>query len=209
MRRTLLLCILLGAFLLVPVSADLFTDMNERVIAYNAHASEVPDPIKMLLGNDEIYGVITLNDGSMLLVRAVTKDAVALEFSKVAENIQVENVSYTAAEALAALRMSVGKMPEDIKFDVDKNGKVTTVDARIILQYAVGLTAEKNPTIVVRTDENTVRSIMDSDSPAKAFINAYDSKALTVEGVGVVKIITLAVGNAFFTLARMIGLVKI
>jgi hypothetical protein len=207
--RSFLLCLLILTLLLIPASADLFTDMNEKVIAYNAHASEVPDPIKMLLGNDEIYGVITLNDGSTLLVRAVTKDATVVEFSKVAEKVQVEYQNYSAAEALAALRMSVGKMPEDTKFDVDGNGKVSTVDARVILQYAVGLSAETNPTLVVRTDENTVRGIMDSNAPATAFFAAYDSNALTVEGVGVVKVITLAVGNTFLTIARMIGIVKI
>jgi hypothetical protein len=209
MKRMLMLCLIAGMVLLHPVSADLFTDMNERVAAYNAHATEVPDPIKMLLGNDEIYGIISQNDGSTLLVRMVTRDAVIEEFSKVAENIQVETVNFTAAEALEALRMAVGKTPEDEKFDVDRNGKVTTVDARIILQYAVGLSAEKNPTLVVRTDEDTLRGIMESDGPARAFITAYDGGTLSIEGVGVVKVITLAVGNAFFTIARMIGIVQI
>jgi hypothetical protein len=163
----------------------------------------------MLLGNDEIYGVITLSDGSTLLIRAVTKDAVVVEFSKVAEKVQVEYENYTAADALAALRMSVGKMPEDQKFDVDQSGKVSSVDARIILQHAVGLSSETNPTLIVRSDENTVRGIMDSENPVQDFFAAYDSGALTIEGVGMVKVITLAVGNAFLTIARMIGIVKI
>jgi hypothetical protein len=179
------------------------------VITYNEHASEVPDPIKMLLGNDEIYGVIAMNDGSTLLIRAVTKDAYVVEFGKVAEDVKVETLEFSAADALAALEMSVGKLPEDPKFDVDGNGKVSSVDARIILQYAVGLSSDTNPTIVVRTDENTVRSIMYGEDPVTAFFAAYDSGALKIEGVGVVKVITLAVGNTFLTIARMIGIVKI
>ena len=202
-----LICFLL--LLIHLVAADLFSEMNEQVITYNEHASEVPDPIKMLLGNDEIFGVIAMNDGSTLLIRAVTKDAYVVEFGKVAEDVKVETVEFSAADALAALEMSVGNLAEDPRFDVDGNGKVSSVDARIILQYAVGLSSDANPTIVVRTDENTVRSIMYGEDPVKTFFAAYDSGALKIEGVGVVKVITLAVGNTFLTIARMIGIVKI
>ncbi|MDH7594168.1 MAG: hypothetical protein QHG99_07455 [Methanomicrobiales archaeon] len=203
----LLICLLIG--FICPVSADFFTDLNEKVIEYNSHASNVPDPIKMVLGNDEIYGVITLNDGSTLLVRAVTKDAYITEFSKVAEKVKVERLEYSAADALAALRMSVGKTQEDSGFDVDGDGRISSKDARIILQYAVGLSSETNPTLVLTTDEGTARSIMYGEEPVKAFFAAYDSGALKIEGVGIVKMLTVAVGNAFLTIARMIGIVKI
>lgn len=203
----LLICLLIG--FIYPVSADFFADLNEKVNEYNGHAGSVPDPVKMLLGNDEIYGVITLSDGSTLLVRAVTKEAYITEFSKVAEKVKVERVEYSAADALAALRMSVGKMPEDSGFDVDGDGRVSSKDARIILQYSVGLSSETNPTIILTTDEATARSIMYGEEPVRAFFAAYDSGALKIEGVGIVKTLTLAVGNAFLTIARMIGIVKI
>ncbi len=203
----LLICLLFG--FICPASADFFAELNEKVIEYNAHAGEVPDPIKMLLGNDEIYGVIALNDGETLLVRAVTKEAYVVEFSKVAERVKVERVEYSAADALAALHMSVGRMPEDTAYDVDGSGKISSKDARIILQYAVGLSSGTNPTLVVTTDEQTARAIMYGEEPAKAFFAACDSGALKIEGVGIVKTITLAIGGAFLTIARMIGIVKI
>jgi hypothetical protein len=44
----------------------------------------------------------------------------------------------TAVDALCALRMAVGKIPEDLVMDVNGDGKVTSLDAREILQTAVG-----------------------------------------------------------------------
>jgi hypothetical protein len=43
----------------------------------------------------------------------------------------------TAADALCALEMAVGKIPEDLVMDVNGDGKVTSLDAREILQQAV------------------------------------------------------------------------
>ncbi len=42
-------------------------------------------------------------------------------------------------DALMALRMSIGKLPVDLILDVDKDNRVTVLDARWILQAATGL----------------------------------------------------------------------
>jgi len=44
----------------------------------------------------------------------------------------------TAGDALAALRMSVKLIPEKKTADVDRDGKITSSDARLILQKVVG-----------------------------------------------------------------------
>jgi hypothetical protein len=44
----------------------------------------------------------------------------------------------TAADALCALKMSVGNREEDLKMDMDKNDLVTSGDARILLRLVVG-----------------------------------------------------------------------
>ena len=43
----------------------------------------------------------------------------------------------TVLDALAALKMSVGDLEEDMTLDMDHNGRVTAVDARQILTMAV------------------------------------------------------------------------
>ncbi len=45
---------------------------------------------------------------------------------------------YTALDALYALQMSVGKIPEDLAMDVNEDGSVTSFDARSILKNVVG-----------------------------------------------------------------------
>jgi len=44
---------------------------------------------------------------------------------------------FSALDAMKALQMSVGMIPTDMKYDVDKNGQVTANDARLILQQVV------------------------------------------------------------------------
>ena len=46
----------------------------------------------------------------------------------------------TSLDALAALRMSIGKLPEQLILDVDASGSVTAKDARLIMGMAVGTT---------------------------------------------------------------------
>jgi hypothetical protein len=43
-------------------------------------------------------------------------------------------------DALAALRMSIGKLPEQLTLDVDSDGRVTAKDARLLMSMAVGAT---------------------------------------------------------------------
>ncbi|MCD4704044.1 MAG: hypothetical protein K8R64_07110 [Methanosarcinaceae archaeon] len=46
---------------------------------------------------------------------------------------------YTALDALYALQMAVGKIPEDISMDMNGDGQISSIDARKILRMAAGL----------------------------------------------------------------------
>jgi FtsP/CotA-like multicopper oxidase with cupredoxin domain len=48
------------------------------------------------------------------------------------------NGELTAMDALYALQMAVEKIPEDLAMDMNKDGSVTSLDARKILKIAVG-----------------------------------------------------------------------
>ena len=102
--------------------------------------------------------------------------------------------------------MSVGRMQEDESIDVDEDGKVTSLDARIILQAVVGWSPEVNPTIVVKTDEDTMRSIMNSQKPVDTFLDALDSGTIEIEAVGVVKGVILSIGKVVLKIARSLGI---
>lgn len=197
----------------IPASADLYSEMTQKILVYNQNAEKVPGVIKSLLGNEEMYGIIDLNDGTKLEVKAVTKDARVIQFAKVGTKITPgkgdcnKDSEVTAVDALCALKMSVGKMPEDQNLDVDGDVKVTSSDVRTILQGAVKLSTEVTPTLVVTTNEKTIRSIMDSSKPADTFLDAYDNKDITIEAKGVVKSIVFSLGTAVIKIAKFLGIV--
>jgi len=147
-----------------------------------------------------------------LEVKAVTKEAKVIEFGKVGTEIAPgkgdcnKDDDLTALDALCALKMSVGRMQEDESIDVDEDGKVTSLDARIILQAVVGWSPEVNPTIVVKTDEDTMRSIMNSQKPVDTFLDALDSGTIEIEAVGVVKGVILSIGKVVLKIARSLGI---
>ncbi|WP_319507610.1 hypothetical protein [uncultured Methanolobus sp.] len=194
-----------------PANADLFAEMNQKVPAYNQNVDEVPGIVRTLLGNEEIYGIVTLNNGDILNVKIVTKDAYVTEFSKIAASIEEnkgdcnKDGQLTALDGLCALRMSVGKVSEDPDMDVDENGKVTALDAKIILQHAAGLSSDIDPTVIVTTDENTVNSMMNSETPVDVFSEAYDSGEILIEPVGFVKIVKFYLARVMMQVAKSLG----
>jgi len=212
MKKIIIISFLLFIFLANPASADLFDDMNQRVVAYNQNVDKVPDFLKDLLGNEEIYGIIELNDGSALELKMVTKDATIVEFHKVGIKIEAEKGDcngdgyLSAVDSLCALKMSTGKMEEDANVDVDDSGAVTSLDARIILQSVVGLSSEIDPTVVVISNEDTIRSIMESKQPADTFLDAYDAADIVIEPVGVVNNITFFMANIALKVSKLLGI---
>lgn len=212
MKNIFIISLLLFFFLITPVSAELFSEMNQKVLTYNQNIDKVPDFMKDLLGNEEIYGIIDLNDGNTLQVKAITKDGRVIEFSKLGTKIASDkgdcngDNKLTALDALCALQMSVGKIEENENIDVDGNGEVSSLDAKIILQNAVGLSSEVNPTIIVKTNENTMDNMMNSQKPVDVFLDAYDSGDITIEGVGFGKSITLSIGKAVIKISQILGI---
>lgn len=212
MKKIFIISLLLFFFLITPVSAELFSEMNQKVFTYNQNIDKVPDFMKDLLGNEEIYGIIDLNDGNTLEVKAITKDGRVIEFSKLGTKIASDkgdcngDNKLTALDALCALQMSVGKIEENENIDVDGNGEVSSLDAKIILQNAVGLSSEVDPTIIVKTNENTMDNIMNSQKPVDVFLDAYDSGDITIEGVGFGKSLTLSIGKLVIKVSQILGI---
>lgn len=212
MKKIFIISLLLFFFLITPVSAELFSEMNQKVFTYNQNIGKVPDFMKDLLGNEEIYGIIDLNDGNTLEVKAITKDGRVIEFSKLGTKIASDkgdcngDNKLTALDALCALQMSVGKIEENENIDVDGNGEVSSLDAKIILQNAVGLSSEVDLTIIVKTNENTMDNIMNSQKPVDVFMDAYDSGDITIEGVGFGKSLTLSIGKLVIKVSQILGI---
>lgn len=212
MKKIFIISFLLFSLMITPANAELFSEMNQKVIVYNQNVDKVPDSLKNLLGNEEIYGIIDLNDGNTLEVKAVTVDGKVIEFSKLGTKIASgkgdcnDDNKLTALDALCALQMAVGKMEEDDILDVDDSGEVSSLDARIILQNAVGLSSEVNPSIIVTTNENTMNNLMNSQIPLDVFLDAYDSGDIEIKGVGLGKSITISIGKFVIKISQILGI---
>ncbi|WP_342305276.1 hypothetical protein [Methanolobus sp. ZRKC5] len=212
MNKIILISFLLFFFLVTPANAEIFSEMNQKVVVYNQNVDKVPDSLKSLLGNEEIYGVINLNDGNTLEVKAVTKDGKIIDFSKLGTKIAINkgdcngDNNLTALDALCTLQMAVGKMEKDDILDVDDSGGFSSLDARIILQNAVGLNSEVDPSIIVTTNENSMNDLMNSQKPLDVFLDAYDSGDIDIKGVGLGKSITISIGKFAFKMSQSLGI---
>ncbi len=213
MYKMIISSFLLFIILSNTACADLFTDMNQRVTDYNQNVDKVPDIVNNLLGNEEIYGIIELNDGNVLELKVVTEDSTVVEFQKLAIEIEAEKGDcnqdgyLSAVDSLCALQMSTGKMAENVNVDVDDSGDVTSLDARIILQSVVGLSSEINPTVVVYSNEETIRNIMGSKQPANTFLDAYEAGNIVIDPVGFVNNITFYMANIALKISKMVGII--
>lgn len=207
------LSFMLLVLLVAPAQADLYYDMGQKVNIYNSNVDSVPNLVKDLLGNEEIYGIVEMEDGSILEVKAVTSNAVVVEFTKVSIEIEAGKGDHnsdgklTALDALSAIKMSVGKIPEDLTLDADGSGSVTAMDARLVLQSSVGLSSEVNPTILLNTDEDTLKDLMVSLTPADDFLAAYNNGAIEIEPVSFGNQVKFSIGKFLLKITDVLGLV--
>ncbi|WP_340820517.1 hypothetical protein [Methanolobus sp. WCC4] len=73
--------------LLMPVaSADIVSDLENDVDAYNANVDSVPSYLVTLLGDETIKLVIVDDDGDEVYVKAITEDAYIMTFEEVDED---------------------------------------------------------------------------------------------------------------------------
>ncbi len=91
----------------------------------------------------------------------------------------------TSVDALAALRMSIGRLPQDPTLDLDGDGQVTTRDARMLLAKAVESPGgAPPPALVYRFDQpRTLRS-----DPVP-YLDTAMAPAWTADGRGVVAVV--------------------
>lgn len=66
-----------------PASADLFDNMDASVRAYNNNVDMVPGIVRSLLGNEETYIVVNMENGKMLEAKMVMKDAKIVQFERI------------------------------------------------------------------------------------------------------------------------------
>ena len=123
----------------------------------------------------------------VLVIAVVAGIAVGMEDSDLFEDLKQQVDLYNQnVDGIPFVKSFIGE--ERIRCEISLNdgteliiGITTDEDAKIT-SFEKGEISD--PTINASTNENTVRTIMNSDDPVSAFQDALDSGAITFEGVG-------------------------
>jgi hypothetical protein len=116
-------------------SADLFDTMHASVGLYNNNVDQVPGIVKYLLGNEETYVTVDMNNGEKLEVKMVMKDAKIVQFDKIIGYDKSATISVATTEKTVTELMTSNN-PIDTFTKAMDNGAIK-VDGAGIYMYAV------------------------------------------------------------------------
>jgi hypothetical protein len=81
---------------------DLYTELEEQMVRYNARLDDVPWIVKRIAGNDVILLNVTTSDGEELYIQAITNNGEILYFERVSSPDEVDpSVTVTTDEETA------------------------------------------------------------------------------------------------------------
>lgn len=118
-----------------------------------------------------------------------------------------ENAEYVPSYLKALLGDEVIKLALTADNGEDSYIEVITEDAYITSFKEVDEDTEFDATMIVVANEDTVESIIDSDHPLKAFIDARDNGEIIIEPVGIVNSVTYTVANGVIKVSQLLDLV--
>ncbi|RNI12961.1 hypothetical protein EFE42_07755 [Methanohalophilus sp. RSK] len=85
------------------------------------------------------------------------------------------------------------------------NLTAVTVDGKIVEFDEMEDGEEFEPSLIVKTDEDTARAIMDSASPAQVFLDAYDRGDIEITSPSFTKKVSLSVGKFVLKVSQWLG----
>lgn len=162
--RLIISMVLVAILLMTPASADLFDDLNDAVDEYNEKIDQVPGTLQSIFSDQHVILVIYMNENESenetIEAKGPAFELVLSEGPFVTESgVTMKMVAITDGDA-----------------SVVNFGKWSELDEQ---HYWNGV--EFAETLVVTTNEDTARAILDSESPGEAFMEAYDSGLIIIE----------------------------
>jgi hypothetical protein len=122
---------------------------------------------------------------------------------------EVDEYNANSDDVPSSLKNMLGN--ERIHVIIDMNNgsaldlKAVTVDGKIVEFDEMEEGDEFDPTLVVSTDEDTARSIIDSASPAQVFLDAYDRGDIGITSPSFTKKVSLSVGKFVLKVSQWLG----
>lgn len=118
-----------------PVSADLFDNMQASIETYNNNANMIPGIVKYLLGNEETYITIALENGKTLESKMIMKDAKIVQLERIVGVDENATIKVSTDEQTA--RNIMGSGDPVSAFTNAMNSGALKVDGTGIIMYAI------------------------------------------------------------------------
>ncbi|WP_156146002.1 hypothetical protein [Methanococcoides methylutens] len=152
--------VLVAALFMIPASADLFDDMNAAVPEYNEKIDQVPGTLRGILADQHVVLAVYMNNAEDETTGGPEFDVALSPGPYVTESgVTMKVVAITDSDASA---VDFGRWSElDAEYNWDG------------VPFA--------ETIIVTTNEDTARALLDSESPGEVFLEAYDNGLITIE----------------------------
>ncbi|WP_440952650.1 hypothetical protein [Methanococcoides sp. FTZ1] len=158
--RVMISMLLVAVLFMVPASADLFDDMNAAVPEYNEKIGEVPGTLRGILADQHVVLAVYMNNAEDETTGGPEFDVTLSSGPFVTESgVTMKAVTITDSDASAVDFGRWGELDESYVW----NG------------------VEFTETIIVTTNEDTARAILDSESPGDTFRQAYDDGLIIIE----------------------------
>jgi hypothetical protein len=109
--------------------------MNASVGLYNNNVDQVPGVVKYLLGNEETYVTIAMDNGNKLEVKMVMKDAKIVQFEKIIGYDESATISVATTEKMV-MELMTSNNPIDTFMKAMDDGTLK-VDGAGIVMYAI------------------------------------------------------------------------
>ncbi|MGM0770276.1 MAG: hypothetical protein ACQESU_01525 [Halobacteriota archaeon] len=158
--------VLMALFLVMPAGADLFDDMNAEVTEYNDKVDQIPGVLKGILSDQDVIIVVYMNEDD-----SESEDG-SVELEGPEFTLELTDGPYvTESGAIMTMIATTDSDASVIDF-----GRWSELDDDRMWNGE-----EFAETIVVTTNEDTARAMLDSESPGDTFMDAYDSGLVTIE----------------------------
>ncbi|KGK99384.1 hypothetical protein LI82_05140 [Methanococcoides methylutens] len=158
--RLIIPMVLVAMLLMVPASADLFDDMDAAVPEYNEKIDQVPGTLRGILADQHVVLAVYMNNAEDETTGGPEFDVTLSPGPFVTESgVTMKVVAVTDSDASVVDFGRWSELDDDYNWDG--------------VPFA--------ETILVTTNEDTARALLDSETPGDTFRQAYDAGLITIE----------------------------
>ncbi|MHC1575903.1 MAG: hypothetical protein ACXQTE_00980 [Methanosarcinaceae archaeon] len=167
MMKAIITLMVISLLFISPASADLVDELDTAVDVYNHNVDKVPSVLKSLFGSQGIILNIEMDQNITVEQPAFVGDEIVLGSAS----------TLTLVEEKGPMLSLVART--DGNAGIDYFGNWNLLDETD--SWPDGTSFTPCEAMIVTTDENTVRSVLGSQTPSTTFLKAFNNGDITVE----------------------------